>query len=44
MTAKNLHVVVVLKAQSIVFNTFKPNGISHCNQLEQSISVLRDVG
>ena len=23
---------------------FKPNGISHCYQLEQSISVLRDVG
>ena len=22
----------------------KPNGISHCYQLEQSISVLRDVG
>ena len=26
------------------FNPFKPNGISHCYQLEQSISVLRDVG
>ena len=25
------------------FNPFKPNGISHCYQLEQSIFVLRDV-
>ena len=24
-------------------NPFLPNGISHCYQLEQSISVLRDV-
>ena len=27
-----------------MFNPFKPNGISHCYQLEQSISVLRDIG
>ena len=26
------------------FNPFMPNGISHRYQLEQSISVLRDVG
>ena len=26
------------------FNPFMPNGISHHYQLEQSISVLRDVG
>ena len=26
------------------FNSFKPNGISHCYQLDQSISVLRVVG
>ena len=26
------------------FNQFKPNGISHRYQFEQSISVLRDVG
>ena len=25
------------------FNPFMPYGISHCYQLEQSISVLRDV-
>ena len=25
-------------------NPFKPNGISHCYELEQSISVLREVG
>ena len=25
------------------FNPFMPNGISHCYQLKQSISVLRDV-
>ena len=24
------------------FNQFMPNGISHCYQLKQSISVLRD--
>ena len=27
----------------IIFNAFRPNGISHCDQLVQSISVLRDV-
>ena len=26
------------------FNPFKHNGISHCYQLEQSISILRNVG
>ena len=26
-----------------IFNAFKPNGISHSDQLEQSISILRDV-
>ena len=25
-------------------NPFNANGISHCHQLEQSISALRDVG
>ena len=25
------------------FNPCMPNGISHCHQMEQSISVLRDV-
>ena len=29
---------------SCSFNQFKPTGISHRYQLEQSISVLRDVG
>ena len=27
-----------------LFNPFKPNGISHCYQMDQSISVLRHVG
>ena len=26
-----------------LFEPFKPNGISHCYQMEQTISVLRDV-
>ena len=28
----------------VSINPFMPNGISHCYQLEQSISVLRNVG
>ena len=34
----------MLNLQSVDINPFMLNGISHCYQLEQSISGLRDVG
>ena len=36
--------VVLRSLENIAVNTFEPNGISHIYQLDQSISVLRDVG
>ena len=35
---------ISLDANVPLFNPFKLNGISHCYQLDQSISVLRVVG
>ena len=33
-----------IASTSQMLNSFKPNGISHCYQLDQFISVLRGVG
>ena len=40
----SFHQLLEKQVQYMFFNPFKPNGTSHCYQLDKSISVLRDVG
>ena len=40
-SCKQIRAVLRIFKLKLIFNPFKPNGISHCYLLDQSISVLR---